>query len=298
MVLAALWALGAFTCWVFADSFNKLSGDTLSLFQRGLVNQGVATLVFLAAAFHGRGIRELETKKPLFHLLRGGINVLNVFTLYYAVTILPLANFYAIAFTSPFMIALISFFFLKESVSIGVWAAILAGFFGVLVAINPEHYDPAAWNLWGVAAMVLANLCYAFYALSIKTGGGKESPVALNFYTELVTVVAFLLIVAMRGDWGYSLRGLAYIGCSGFFNGFAGLLITAAYRRAKNAFVASFHYSQIVAGGLFGYFIWGDVPTPHLIAGASIIIAAGLYVLWHGARTREDAVVPAAAILP
>lgn len=108
---AAASVFGAFTLWVGSDTFIKLSGETLELAQQIAINLFFAMLVVLVASLRGQGLRELKTKRPLFHLGRGLTGGVGAFSVYYAVTHMPLANFYTIEFTLPFMIALQARFF-------------------------------------------------------------------------------------------------------------------------------------------------------------------------------------------
>jgi drug/metabolite transporter (DMT)-like permease len=65
------------------------------------------------------------------------------------------------------------------------------------------------------------------------------------------------------------------------------MFMAQAYKLAPAATVAPFHYSQIITGGLIGYFIWHDVPSLHLLIGAIIIIASGLYIATHARRAGQ-----------
>ena len=62
-----------------------------------------------------------------------------------------------------------------------------------------------------------------------------------------------------------------------------------AYKLAPAATVAPFMYSEIISGGLVGYFIWHDVPTPRLLTGAAIVIASGIYIVTHAHRAEKRA---------
>jgi drug/metabolite transporter (DMT)-like permease len=136
--------------------------------------------------------------------------------------------------------------------------------------------------------MLVGNMASAIYVLTIKKGGKNESATALAFYPELMTVIICLGIITITNDWPRDPKGLLYIAIAGAFNGIATLLYIAAYRRThKNALIAPFHYTQIIAGSLIGYAVWNDVPTKNLIVGVIIIIAAGLYVIRHGANQPE-----------
>jgi len=278
---AALLALGAFTCWVGCDIFMKFSREGLTLDQQVLFNRTTAILIYLVASLQGRGLRELKTKKHVFHIARGVINCINLATVYYAVSYLPLANYYTLAFTVPLMIALLSVFVLNERPRAGIWMAIATGFIGVVIAVRPDQYDAQAWPPGPTISMFVASLCFAVYSLTIKWGGNTESRTSLTFYPDMMVWIVFLCLVIVRRESPQNYASVGFALLSGLLSGTANLLLTAAYRRAMNAVVAPMHYSQIITGSLAGYMIWGDIPTWHLAVGATIIIASGYYVMRH-----------------
>lgn len=279
--VASLLSIGAFTSYVASDTIVKFIGKGLPVEQIILFNKLVFLFVCLLAAWRGEGLRSFRTRKAGFHLGRGLLVIVNMLTVYYGLMHLPLANYYTINFTVPFMVALLSVLFLKERPSFDVWVAIVTGFIGVVIAVRPDSYDAQAWPLLPVVSLFAANLCFALYALTIKWGGKHESSAALVFYPELFTFLALLLYSFYRGGWTGDFRFVSLALLSGLFSAVAAIMLTAAYRRAMNALVAPFHYTQIVTGGLAGYFIWGDVPTASSLLGVVIIIGSGIYILRH-----------------
>ncbi len=286
--IASLLAIGAFTSWVCSDALVKLCGGTLAVDQIIALNKFVVLMVCVASAFYREGAKAFRTEKPGFHIMRGIICCVNMLTVFYALKHLSLANFYTIAFTTPFMIACLSALVLKERPSLGVWMAIVTGFAGVVIAVRPDHYDPQAWPLAAVLSLFAANLCMSLYSLTIKWGGRSESGTALVFYPELVTFAVLSGYALLQDAWPGDFKSIALALTSGIFSGVAALMITVAYRRAMNAHVAPFHYTQIITGSLAGYLIWGDVPTWHVLAGAAVIIASGLYILWQGQDSQTE----------
>ncbi len=286
---AALYMLGAYTLWVGNDVFSKLSGETLSVPQRAFINQFVATLILVFLFSRKQGWQAFKTRKPWFHVGRGILCCINLMAIYCAVTYMTLANFYTIAFTLPFLIAIISAIVLKEHPSVGVWAAIVIGFFGVIVAVRPTSYDPVSWPLLGIVSMFAANLSFAFYVLTIKWGGKNETVAALTVYPVAISALISLADIAILGNWVWNPAAIIYMSLTGLFFAAAIILVTRAYQLASNAFVASFHYSQIITGGLAGFFIWHDIPARNVVLGAAIIIAAGLLIIRNGDKAKEQA---------
>lgn len=277
---ACAFAFAAYTCWVLSDTCVKASGAALSVEQQVFFNRSVAIVVYLAAAFWGKGVvTELATRKVWFHVLRGAVNALNLATIFYGVTRLPMANFYVMTFACPFVVAALSAWLLKERPGRGVWAAIVVGFIGVFIAVGPDRYDPQEWPLLPVLAVFVADLCFAFYIITLKRGGQGESDTALTFYPDVFVLFVFFALTVARGhafDHGLSVV-LAML--SGALSGIANRLMVKACRSTMNALVFTFQYSQIVIGGLSGYFFFANVPTWRTFAGAVIVVAAGIYVV-------------------
>jgi drug/metabolite transporter (DMT)-like permease len=270
-------AVAGFTSWVFGDTLMKLASEAdlppwevvafLSLFGAVMMAAKGAAQGSVAALWPRRPGRQFGRIA-----LALGCSMANAVALKH----LPLTLFYTAAFTAPMVISLLAAVFLRERLTVAQTAAIIAGFAGVLVAIDPlDALSQGDWT--GSAAMFVSVLCFSASAVWLRVIAQSETTDSIAFFSGLVgaavcgglmmwhavpvSVATLLLLLAM-----------AVFTLIGQLCNFTALRLTTA------AMVSQFHYTQIVAGALLGFLIWHEVPAPHTVLGAGIIIASGLYI--------------------
>jgi drug/metabolite transporter (DMT)-like permease len=248
----------------------------------------ILPLLFVWAAWT-KGVRSLATRRPVAH----GVRVLCAFAapmfFFTSLQYLPLADVTVVAFGGTFFLTALSVPLLKEKVGIHRWGAVVVGFLGVLVVVQPtgQGFHPAA------IMTVLASLAYALLMIATRWLSRSESTVALIFYQNLgVTVLAglwmpFVWQPVPVSDWGMVclMAALALAGQ---------VFITKAFMIAPVGAVAPFEYSALVGAAVLGYVFFGDVPQVQVWLGAGLIVVAGLYTVHREARAQrvEKAVVP------
>jgi drug/metabolite transporter (DMT)-like permease len=270
---AALMVVGV-TCFTSLDTILKLlvqRHDPLFL----VWGRNFVQVVYLAAAMPllvpGRMLR---MRRPLVHVGRGLGLVLSTLFIILSLRHMPMAQTYAITFSMPLMATILAALLLGERVSLPRLACIVLGFAGVLVALRPGAPDAGAYLVYPLA-MAVANA--GFHVLT-RYGGRDEDPLALLF---TVGLFAFLIVsLALpwifepmsASDWGLLALGAAF-GTLGQF------LVIEAYRRAPTAIVSPMLYAQIIAAGLLGYLVFGEVPGPATLIGAAIVTASGIVLV-------------------
>ncbi len=233
------------------------------------------------------------------HLVRGLALYLSYTSYYLALAHLPIAECVALYFTSPFFVASLSLPMLGERVSIRSWAAIIVGFGGVLIVAQPSPalFDPA------VLLPIASALAYAVSAVLTRRLGTTESGSAMAISATAFYVVAGgatalgLSGIEVAGDAHSSLRFLllawswpgatdagllaacGLIAAGGFF------FLAQGYRLAEANRAAPFEYAALPWGILWGYLFFANLPDVATIAGAVVIIGAGLYTLPRRAET-------------
>jgi len=240
------------------------------------MRSGIGLLIFLALAprFFG-GFRRLRTERWKWHLLRTALATGAMFGFFYGLSRMPLVNALTLGFTAPLMVTALSVPFLGEQVGWRRWAAVSVGFIGTLLMLRPGSSDFSFASF----AILIAAFCYACQAISARYLS-TESILSLSVY-----VVAGPLLIAgvlfEGGDWltpdaqGWVLFASAgtcsFVAWVGFING---------YRGSSPAILAPFEYAALIGGAIAGYLIWGEVPDRWVLAGAAVIITAGLYVVY------------------
>ena len=262
------------------DACAKLLGSGYAISQVVLARNAIgalAVLVFVAAA--PGGFASLRPRRPRLLLLRSAVNVGAAYLFFSGLRYLPLADAFAIAFAAPLFITALSVPVLGEHVGIRRWAAVIFGFIGVLVVVQPgtDSFQVAALLPLGAA------LSYAVAMLIGRKLTRELSTAAIMFWPSLAAVAA--MAVLMPAQWR-----TPTLGDSGIFVfmgviGTAGMaLITQGYRHAPAAVIAPFDYSVLLWGVIFGWVLWQDIPGPHVWVGSSLLIASGLYILHRETR--------------
>ncbi len=232
------------------------------------------------------GWAALRTARPGAHLMRGLLGVAAMATLFLSFQMLPLADATAISFVQPLFLTALSVPFLGERVGIHRWSAVLVGFVGVLIMIQPGagSFDPGA-SIGLVSALLMAG---AF--IMVRRLAKTETSGAIVFYFAVISTFATALLLPLGwrtptlGDFGL----LALLGLAG---GTGQYLMTQAFRLAPAAVIAPFNYTAMIWAALFGWLIWSELPTPALLAGGSIVMASGLYILYRETHRRADTVM-------
>lgn len=271
-------SLAAFALFVCVDVSIKVLGPGYSPFQI-IFFVGLLTVPILAVYAAADGAeRNLRPRKPGLMALRCVAVVINGVLGTYAFTVLPLAQCYAIFFTMPIFIALMSVPLMGERIDVPRGLAILAGLGGVLVALDPG----TATLQWGhLAALTAAVIGSANYVI-IRMTGGVERGIVMQLYpllAQLAVAAAILPLVYVPMPGGdLALTGFMAVA------GFAGYLcIIAAYRLAPGIVVAPMQYSQILWAALLGGLLFGEGMSGRTIVGVAIIAAAGVVIV-----TRRD----------
>lgn len=217
--------------------------------------------------------RILATKRFSSHLVRAAIGLSAMYLSFRSLALLPLAEATSISFAAPLFAIALSALLLGERVGPRRWSAVAAGFIGVLVVADPRGQSlPIA----GVAYAVGGAIGVAAVTIAIRRIGRTEAPETTVFWFSALSlpVLGMLLPASVLDHTGRQWLLLLGIGLAG---GIAQLLMTRSLGLARVSIIAPFDYSQLVWAVLFGWMIWGAVPTPQTWAGAAIIAGCGLY---------------------
>jgi drug/metabolite transporter (DMT)-like permease len=239
-------------------------------------------LYFFIRQAGGLGI--LRTQRLGQHILRSLGGIASMFCLFLAYAYMPLADAMAIATAGPIFLTALSVPLLGEHVGWRRWAAVFAGFIGILIITRPGS------GVFGVAALLpLAGaFFYALAMVQIRKLSASEPPARIVFYFTIAAVV--LGGASLPWQWVTPTPlSLVYLVGIGLVGGFAQMAMTHAFRLAPVAVVAPFDYTALVFATGFGYAIWGQIPDRFVWAGAAIVIASGLYILHRETVRRRQA---------
>lgn len=269
-------------CMSLMDACAKLLGEGYAISQIILARNGIGALVVLVfVALSGRGFWRLRAHRLDLLFWRIVFSLGAGFLFFTGLRYLPLADAFAIAFTAPLFITALSGPLLGEQVGFRRWAAVIVGFLGVLVVIQPgtASFRPEAFLPLGAA------LCYAFTMLVSRRMTREMTTSAIMFWSSLGAALAALVL--MPSQWQTPTRDdLAVFLFMGVIGTLGMSLITQGYRFAPAAVIAPFDYSALLWAVLLGWLIWQDIPGINVWIGAAILIGSGLYILHRETRSQ------------
>lgn len=244
--------------------------------------QLVATLPLLIGM---NGQNAFRAKRPYMNLLRGALHAAASLLFFTAVKYMPLADVFAIYFVEPFMLSALSAIFLGEKVGWRRWLAIVIGFGGAMIVIQPS-YEIFGWTaLLPVACAFL----FALYMFLNRAIGDADEPLTMQTVSGVggtLFMAAAILIGHQSGaaDFAPSLPqswlGLVLLVLLGTISGYAHLLVVRAFRMAPLSVLAPFQYFEIISATLLGYFFFSDFPNASKWLGIAVIVGSGLFILW------------------
>ncbi|MEN3145748.1 DMT family transporter [Neorhizobium sp. IRAMC:178] len=235
------------------------------------------------AAFTGAAI--FRPKRPWMNLLRGGLHAAASLMFFAAVKYMPLADVFAIYFVEPFMLTMMSAIFLREKVGWRRWLAIVVGFGGAMIVIQPSY----AIFGWMALLPVACAFLFTLYLFLNRAIGEADSPLVMQTMAGVggtLFMAATLVIGDAAGaeDFAPSLPaswlGLVLLMLLGSISGYMHLLVVRAFRLAPLSLLAPFQYFEIISATVLGYALFGDFPTASKWLGIAVIVASGLFIIW------------------
>ena len=249
------------------------TGETI--FVRGLfVAIPIALLVF-----RGGGPSTLRVTNRRGQLLRAALLAGSMFLFLTSLRFLPLADAIALTFAGPLILTAVAPWALGERVGWRRRCAVAVGFAGVLIMLAPggEGLRWAAFLPLGAALFETAR------DIVTRRLVATESSLSLTA-CSLGFVTLCALATAGHGWRPMSAGDIGLLAMAGCCVSVAFVLITEAFRHAEASLVAPFRYSSVLWAMLIGVIVFGDWPSPAMLAGAGLVVGSGLYILHREAR--------------
>tara|TARA_Y100000591_G_scaffold267348_1_gene241374 strand:- start:719 stop:1540 length:822 start_codon:yes stop_codon:yes gene_type:complete len=213
------------------------------------------------------------TKRPGLHLLRCLSGLIALVAIFIALRKLPLATVVSISFAAPIFTTIFSIFLLSEKVGIFRWLAVVIGFVGILIITEPGISE---LNIYYVFPIIFC-LGLSYVAIAIRQLSTTEPVWLISFYFSLsITLLSFLTIPS---GWILpSLNDLILLTLIGIFGGVANLWLSQSYKFSEVSLVTPLKYLALVFAIIFGYFIWGEIPTIKTLIGAFLVVISTLII--------------------
>ena len=268
------------------DVMGKWLVSTYSVGQVVFI-RSIAALIVLAPFLWLNGPAKIvQVDRPWLQVARVFLSTAEVFAFYFAVVYLPLADVMTYWLAAPIYVAAVSPFVLKEPVGWRRWIAIIVGFVGVVIALEPssQALTPQA------IISILGSMFFAFMLLLGRSLRGTPDT-TLVFWQIVGAGLAGL--VAVSFEWTpVSLRDLVLLALLGVVAMLAHVLVNRALKVADAATVAPLQYTMLFWAIVFGWLVFGDVPKTHMLIGAAIIVAAGLFIFFREQKLKRSPAEP------
>ena len=221
------------------------------------------------------GISVLKTQQPAMHLLRGLLGISSMGFAFYAFSLMRLADAISILHTTPLFMTILSVIWLKETVGLHRWSAVVAGFIGMLIVVRPGSGMLESGSLYMLSAAFLIGCT----TIIIRYLSAKDDPICITFYFTVTGIVVSSTGMLWLGWQSPPTKDLLLLMAVGLFGGVAQYLMTLSYRHSAIAIVAPLKYLSIAFGGSIAYLVWQEIPDTQSFIGIAIIVASGLYTL-------------------
>lgn len=282
-------AIGAFFLFAVMNVFAKKLAVHHNVIEIAFYRNLIALLPFLIMIWV-MGKKEILVIKsnPKGIVIRSVLGTVSLAFTFWAFSLMPMADATAFMFTSSLLVPAMGFFFLGEKVGPQRWSAVLIGFAGVLIMLQPSGNV----YLLGASVALAAACMHAILQTILRHLGKTEKPETVTFYFMLIGMFVTLIpmpILYVTPTWD-EVPLILGLGASGVT---AQILLSLAYKKAQAAIVTVFNYSGILWATLFGWMFWNELPTQTILAGAAIVILSNVFIIWRENRLakRDKAVV-------
>jgi drug/metabolite transporter (DMT)-like permease len=269
----AYMAAGVF-CMSVIDAVAKALVGGYALPQLVFVGRLPGPFFAIALALAGGGMASLTTRRIGWHVLRSLVTVVTTVSFFACLGLLPLADAVAIAFAGPLFMCALSVPMLRERVGPRRWAAILVGFVGVAIVLQPSG---TGLGLGPLLALVAA----LAYALSINLSrllSDTETSQSMLFWVSVFMLAGSgaLLPFCWKTPDLHDALLFALLAVAGTLGQFC---VIQAFRYGEVSLLAPLEYSALIWATLFGFLFWQQLPTATVVAGAAVIMVSSLYVV-------------------
>jgi drug/metabolite transporter (DMT)-like permease len=279
----ALMVLGIFLYSV-NDAMGKWLVDTYSVGMVLFVRSISALAILMPFLHRDGGLRPLlAAPRPGLQAFRVALGTIEVGFFYWAVSYLPLADVMTYYLAGPIYVAAMSAIFLKEKIDGARWAAILIGFIGVVIVLNPSM----ATLSWPALISIAGSMAYSVLMIVTRQLRGTPDSTLLVFSTGGAFVAGLVLLPI--GWVTPTPRDLSLLALLGAVALFASFCVNRSLKLAPASVVVPYQYTMIVWAVVFGYWVFGDTPRINVLIGAAIIIVSGLFIFLREQRRSRDA---------
>jgi len=274
------------------DSLMKYIYSFVSLYEVYLVRTLVSIIIILLFLKLRKKPIVFKTQYPLLTFCRVILFFFGFSSFYVSLTVMPLATATALFFVTPFLITIFANIFLKEEIGFRRWFAVIIGFIGVYIVLNPDFRNFDYLSL----TPILCAFCYSLSMIIIKKTSEKDSVYTQTFTFYLGAIIISSIFYFFIGDgqfntsnhpayqfifreWFVNLEvSMLLMIATGFTASAAFLFLFTAYSVASPSVVSPFEYSILLWSSLSGWIFFDEIITLRTFVGIFIIVTSGIYI--------------------
>ena len=249
---------------VFFRSFFAIPVIVIWLIQRGQLRSG------------------LIAKNPWGHVRRGIFGTTAMGLTFFGLGLLPLPEVTAIGFATPIFTVILAAILLGERIRLIRVGAVSLGLLGVLIILSPRLSGSSGLTdqaTIGALMILVATLMRSLVQIQIRQMVQTEHTAAIVFYFS--ATASLLSLMTLPFGWVVpDLTTIALLVLAGLMGGVAQILITSAYRFGTVSMLAPYDYASMLFAIVIGYVWFGELPTLIMLVGATLVISAGVLVIW------------------
>jgi drug/metabolite transporter (DMT)-like permease len=229
-----------------------------------------------------------KTSRPGLHAFRAVTGALAIIALFYGLRELPLADVVSLTFGGPIFVTVASIFFLSEKVGIKRWSAVLLGFTGMILIVQPAFVN---LNYYYITPIIFC-IFFACVAISVRSLSKTEENYTIAFYfTSLCTIIGLSSIFFVEWIMPTKIDFLIFV-ILGICGSMGNLLLTQSYRLSEASLVTPIKYLILVFAIFFGITIWGEVPKMLTLLGALLVILSSLIIFIRESKLKKQIINP------
>jgi drug/metabolite transporter (DMT)-like permease len=264
----------------------------VSLYEIYLIRTVVSFVLILLFLIITKKPIVFKSQYPLLTFTRVILFFFGFSSFYVSLTVLPLGTATALFFVTPFLITIFAHFFLKEEIGLRRWSAVVVGFIGVYVTLNPDFSN---FNYLSLLPILCA-LCYSLSMIIIKKTSDKDSVYTQTFTFYIGAMIISIIFYFIIGDGKYNVSdhpasqfifrewfvdfnsNILLMTATGVTATLAFLFLFTAYSIASPAVVSPFEYSILFWSPLVGWLYFDEIPSLNTVIGILIIVSSGVYI--------------------
>lgn len=272
---AILLMLGSMFCFSVMNIIIRSMSFEMSTMQIVFLRNVCSTLILLPwVAYHGFATT-LKTPRLTSHFWRATLGVIGMQSWFYAISIMPLNDATALSFTAPIFAAILAITLLGERAGIHRWSAIIIGFIGAMIIIEPSGGEESLG--WHALIVLFATLFWASAGILVKSLTRTEPPTRILFYMSFFMMCWAAIPMIWLWEPVTLEQMIAILGIAIASTG-AHICLVNAYARADVVALMPFDFSRLIFTAILAYLFFGEVSGWNIWLGAALIIASAIYI--------------------